>query len=316
MGHRHGSAVVDPDVGDLGLEANFAELEMFGLTVVPPERASTPDLVDRLLERLTEVAAERNHGITPDFDTGATHADLVSPTGQFLSYLLAEGRVFEEALMNPVVLAFARYLLGDDAILLSETSMIKGPGKLPLSLHADQPINLTPAALYCNATYALTDYTRDNGCLCFVPGSHRLMRQPTPAENFSFGDVPAGEAMARVSQGDGVELIEPPNVVAVEAPKGSLVVWHGNTWHGAFPRTAPGLRASLIVAFCHPHLRPQEAYRETLPQEILDRNDERFAQLMGRHIHYGWMSEGPEMKPGAAFERHRSRPNANTASRT
>jgi ectoine hydroxylase-related dioxygenase (phytanoyl-CoA dioxygenase family) len=36
------------------------------------------------------------------------------------------------------------------------------------------------------------------------------------------------------------------SAVAVEAPAGSLIVFHGNTWHGALPRRRPGYRFTLI----------------------------------------------------------------------
>ncbi len=293
---------------DLDLESNIAELDTFGFTVVPPDQTADAELIDGLIRRITEISADRNKGIKPDFETGSTHTDFYGPTGQHLFYLMAEGEVFERALMNPVVQALVRYLLGDDLLLSSATSIVKGPGKIPLFLHSDQPIHPTPSSLVCNATYVLSDYTRDNGALCFVPGSHRFMRQPSPGENFNFG-MAMPNALAKIAKGelDDIVVTEPPGLVPIDAPKGSLVVWHGNTWHGALHRTAPGLRVNLILYFCHMALRPQEAYRELLPQEILDRNDEPFAKLMGKHVHYGWQSEGPEQRPGLAFERHRQR---------
>ena len=69
----------------------------------------------------------------------------------------------------------------------------------------------------CNSAWALTDYTPDNGPIAMVPGSHKYCRQPRLGE---------GEDMA----------------VPVEAPEGSLIVWHGNTWHGAYPKKTDGLR--------------------------------------------------------------------------
>ena len=301
------------ELRDLGLEQNVAELDTFGFTVVPPEKVAADELVDSLLRRITEISAERNKGIKPDFETGATHADFVGPAGQHLFYLMASGREFEEALMHPMVQALVRHLMGDTVLLSSATSMLKGPGKLPLHLHSDQPIHPIPNSLVCNATYLLSDYNKENGALCFLPGSHKLMRQPTPGENFRITGKAFEQGLKappRPEDVADVEVTEAPNVVPIEAPKGSLVVWHGNTWHGAFPRVAPGLRVNLILYFCHMSLRPQESYRETLPQEVLDRNDDRFAMLMGKHVHYGWNEEGPEQRPGVAFERHRKRKNA------
>ena len=164
----------------------------------------------------------------------------------------------------------------------------------------------------CNATYLLSDYSRENGALCFVPGSHRAMRQPLASENFDFGRLDPRAAMEEGALGDLdlAKITEAPNIVPVKALAGSLVVWHGNTWHGAVNRTSPGLRVNLVLFFCSPWLRPQEAYRECVPDEILARNDERFAGLMGRNMHFGWTAEGPVRRPWIAFERHRRRANA------
>jgi ectoine hydroxylase-related dioxygenase (phytanoyl-CoA dioxygenase family) len=300
-------------IRDLGLLDHLAELDTFGFTIIPPERAAPAGLVRRLRERILEISAERNRGIAPDLATGATNSDMVSPAGQHLFFLLGEDPAFQEALLNPVGLAFARYLL-PDAVISSVTSMIKGPGRLPLRLHSDQSIHPSPRSLVCNVSYLLSDYDRDNGALCFVPGSQVAMRQPTDHENFRYEGMTTAEVMARVRRGeripDQVAIHDAPGIVPIEAPMGSLVVWHGNTWHGAYNRRAPGLRINLILYFCSMWLRPQEAYRELLPQEILDRHGDEFARLVGREVMYGWGSEGPEWEPGVAFERHRRRPNA------
>ncbi len=327
------TAELDPrtDVPRLGLEAHLAELEDVGLTVIPPALAAPTALAQRLVDRLLELAADRNRGVVPDLVTGATHAfgaDLAqvsNATGQWMYFLMAdESEVFADAMLNPVVLALVEHLIGSDVLLSAAAGSLKGPGGPPLTLHCDQTIPGVPRALVCNVTYALSDYTLEGGALCFVPGSHRLMRQPAQAENFDTPGASGHEQLAddhhhrievlrrQAIEHGGGEFSVPPNVVPVEAEAGSIIVWHGNTWHGAFPRTVPGIRISLILYFCNPWLRPEEGYREQLPQAVLDRHDERFARLIGRDVHYGFAEEGPEYAPGAAFARARSRPNANT----
>ena len=300
----------------MGLGQYVAELENFGYTVVPPELSGASDLLKPLLKAITRISSERNNGTKPDFKTGASHSEGMGPAGQHLFFLLGEDPVFQQAMMNPVVVNFVKYLI-PDPIISSVTSMLKGPGFMPLHLHSDQPIHPIPRSLVCNTTYVLSDYTRDNGALCFVPGSHKLMRHPGPAENFSLGDGISGEELRRkFNAGESLADVfkSPPNAKAVKAKKGSLVIWHGNTWHGAFNRTNAGLRANLILYWCSAALRPQEPYREQLSDAVIKAGGEEFAQLIGKGIHNGWMSEGPERKPGAAFERHRKRGNANSGS--
>ena len=101
------------EIRRLGLEKYVAELDAHGFTIIPPEIACPGDLKARLLDALLDVAEEAN-GVRPDLETGRTHAnykgryaseDGDSPFGALLQCLVLKGPVFEEALMNPVLLA-------------------------------------------------------------------------------------------------------------------------------------------------------------------------------------------------------------------
>ena len=307
---RTGSHIAQtyPTIQALGLETHVAEIEALGLTVIPPDKVGPPELARGLLQRTCEISAQ-DRGIAPDLEGGTTHVDPVDPVER-QSFLLAKGRVFEQAVMNPVVQALVHYMLGDEAVLSSCLGRIKGSGVLPLMLHTDQAFHPAPLPVVCNVNYLLTDYSRENGALCFVPGSHRLQRGPLPEENFSLGGLDRAQAEAAIATGRRVEVRDAPNLKVIEAPAGSLVVWPGNTWHGAVNRTVAGLRVNLILYFCNQWLRPQEAYRECLPQEVLDRNDEQFARLMGSEIYYGWGPEGTDYDAEKAFITARRRAGA------
>jgi ectoine hydroxylase-related dioxygenase (phytanoyl-CoA dioxygenase family) len=153
---------------------------------------------------------------------------------------------------------------------------------LQLGLHHDQIMMPAPLPLYAqtiNATWTLTDYTKADGCLAFLPGSHQYCRQPV-------GD-------------EGMDMAVP-----VEAPRGSLILWHGNTWHGSFPKTTPGLRVGLASIFNRKYLLTPEPVREHVTQEMLDRNPPRFRTLMGCDIPFGWTEDGPDLaKVGASVVR-------------
>ncbi|MXW49226.1 MAG: hypothetical protein F4X81_07085 [Gammaproteobacteria bacterium] len=272
------------DIEALGLRARVAELDSFGLTVVPPHQAGSPGMALRLRDAVLRLA-ERRSGIKPDVATGASHAHLPATAGQageaWLWRILQEDPVFEEALMNPVGLALMTYLLGYSAKLSSSSALLKGPvapaspddPPKPLGLHSDNrglPAPFPPFAQVAAVTWALTDYTFENGALGYLPGSHKLCRQPTPDESLDA-------------------------VVPVEAAAGSLIVWHGNTWHAPFPRRAPGLRISMLFYFCREYLTAQERYGTRVPAEALARNPPRFRTLMGLADPYGWDEGGPDM---------------------
>ena len=127
-------------------------------------------------------------------------------------------------MQHPMTLPLIEYYLGVDCQLSTFTSYIKwqdpvgyGP---TLQLHENTGLYRGPVLSAVglrkrNTNWLLTDYTKDNGALRIVPGSHKLCRHP--------------------KQGEGVE-----DAVPVEAPAGSVCVIHGNLWHSAFPRINPG----------------------------------------------------------------------------
>ena len=203
---------------------------------------------------------------------------------QLAPYLLYKDPVFEQAVLNPKPLALITYLLGYSCWLSSMTSHVKGPGEVGLLLHADTangvPAPFSPYSQVANCNYALTDYTEEGGALAMVPGSHRLHRQPTRWEVNLSGNE------------------RNPHAIPIEVPAGSAVVWHGNTWHGSFPRKIPGVRVNLATYFCRQYIAPQELYGEHTPPELIARHgrDSRMAQLLGLNHFNGWRGEGPNMR--------------------
>jgi hypothetical protein len=248
----------------LDLYRYVGELEAKGYTELPPERTARAEFVDGLREALLNAAAA-DAGIRPDVDTGATHSSIDTRHGrvQLVEPLLHRDPLFEQALMNESALALVTYLLGESCVLFSSTGQIKGAGGAFLPLHADQANSGAPApfpsvAQVCNAVWVLSDYDAGNGSTCFVPGSHRLCRHPTAREAIDLA------------------LFNP-----LEARAGSIIVWHGNTWHGAVPRKRPGLRLGVIQFFGRWYHNPGNTFARLMPPEALERNPPRFADLIG-----------------------------------
>ena len=218
------------EIDRLDLWRVVGELDANGFAVIPPEDAAPPGFTASVREALLEVAAQ-DSGVTPDIEKGTTHENVLSRHGnvELIEPLLHRHSIFPEGMLNERLLAVVTYLLGESCVLLSNTGQIKGPGIHYLPFHADQglaagSVSLSSTATVCNAVWVLSDYTADNGATCFVPGSHKLCRHPTEAE-----------ARDR-------SLYKPLDVKA-----GSILIWHGNTWHGAVPRKAPGLRLGIIL---------------------------------------------------------------------
>jgi hypothetical protein len=269
------------EIARLGLEREAYELEVFGLTVVPADRTGAAPVAARAFERVCELVEERT-GTAPDVDGGTTHLDVFVPS---LHHVIHEGEPFEELVMHPMGHALAALLVGRRWILSGTEVFMKGPatgaddgplrrsqsGVLQLGLHSDMvtfPEPFPEIAPFCNMTWLLSDYTKEDGALAFVPGSHRYRRQPRA--------------------GEGVD-----EAVPVEAPLGSMVIWHGNTWHGSYPRTRPGLRTGLAFGLAREYFHPHEPVRRDVTGEMIERNGPRFAQLAGHDV-VDWGTEGPD----------------------
>jgi len=265
-------SIVWKEVKRLGLESHVAELEAVGYTVIPPEKVAPPEFVERIRSALCAVV-ERRSGVKLDLESGATFAGQGDGAWEPLTFTLFEDPVFQEAVLNPTALALADYAVGKSCMLSTCIALVKGPGAGSLGLHTDNGALAIPAPypaypLLLNCTWVVTDYTKEGGALCMIPGSHSYGRGPT-----------AGEAYAAP--------------VAIEAPAGSLVLWNGSIWHGSFPRTLPGVRLTLVTIYTRPFVIPQERYREEVTPEILDRNPPRFAELMGKNVYqYCFKEEG------------------------
>lgn len=269
---------ISANIQRYGLEENIAELESQGLTVVPPQKAATPEFIDRL-RAATIRFIERQDGRAPDFVTGDTHRNQI--LGDY-HYLILHDPVFQELLCQPVAVTLLDYLLGESAIVHANSALCKGPhdelipgSDLVLPLHSDSQLLPGPFhsfAEYANVTWTLSEYSYEGGSLAYVPGSHLFCRHPMPGE---------GAAQA----------------IPVVAPPGSIIVWHGNTWHGAFRRRIPGIRLSIGSIFTRPYIWPRHPLREDVTQEILDANPPRFAKFCGRHVMTHWREEGPVYGP-------------------
>src|SRR5215471_17754484 len=202
------------EIRALGLETNLAELEAFGFTVI--EGALSPELTLRLRGAVLGAWEER-YGRKLDLEHESKLREV-----ELASYLLYKDPVFEEAVLNERPLALITYLLGYSCWLSSLTSHVKGRGEVGLLLHSDTsngvPAPFSAYSHVANCNYALTDYAESAGALAMVPGSHHYYRQPTRNEIQLSGNE------------------RNPDAIAIEVPAGSAVIWHGNTWHGSFPR--------------------------------------------------------------------------------
>ena len=270
-------------ITSLDLWENLSEVDNLGYTVIPPCKVADEKTKNTILDKILEIAEAKTgnpHDLSLNSSAGNYKA-LPQTESQFILFsLLFADKIFEKWLQNPVVVALSSYLLNDQAQLSSMSSFIKWKGKNykdSMGLHADtqpSPNGLLPSqwADACNSVYCLTDYTEDDGALAVVPKSHKICRQPKQ-DDFNDKDV-----------------------VPVEAEAGSLIFWHGNLWHGAYPKKTDGLRINLTTFMTHRRIKTQENIKDKITPDMLKRNpSKQFARLVGLNDSNGYGENGPDM---------------------
>jgi len=265
----------------MGLQGNINDLEIDGFTVIPPKKVTSTQFLNKMRKTVLRICNERTgkkFDLNKNGEKGKYKAQPQTDSQFLLYYLLMADPIFEKWLLNPTLNAMMDYLMKGTQQLSSMTSFIKWQGDgygETLGLHSDTrpstPEGLIPNSWFdvSNSTYCLTDYTEENGAMAMVPGSHRLYRQPKP--------------------GEGVN-----KAIPVQAKAGSLIIFNGGIWHGAFPKKTKGLRLNVTSYFCHRKLKTQEAYQWRVTKEMLDRNPPKFAKLVGADDEYGWDAKGPD----------------------
>jgi hypothetical protein len=251
------------EIERLNLRKYVGDFEIDGYCILPPDVVGPASFVEELREKALE-AVERDKDHKIDIRPDRVNTDT-GPFGQakYSAWLLKQDPIFEKALMNEPALAMLSYILGESCRLQSMMALKKGPGAEYMLLHSDnnhsaQPVAYPAIAEHANATWILTDYNEENGSTCLVAGSHKLCRAPTSYE-------------AR-----DLTLFKP-----IEAKAGSILLHHGNVWHGSVPRRAPGYRVSIIMTMCRWYGYMHQQIAPTLDPESFKRNPPRFSVLTG-----------------------------------
>ena len=196
--------------------------------------------------------------------------------------------MFAEALLNPTALTIGKYLVGASCRLFSSVAFVKNGNAGVTRLHSDSVGTPSPLPFYgtvCNLSWILTDYTQEKGTFFIVPGSHRLCRHPVATDQPKIMDGPGDDDI-------GVPVI---------AKAGSLLAFHGNTWHGTYPKKDNDVRVHVVTALARNFVEPSEDFSD-IAQEKIDKFGPRIRAASQPHSVAGIPERGPEIRSDAGGE--------------
>ncbi|MBS1855827.1 MAG: phytanoyl-CoA dioxygenase family protein [Acidobacteria bacterium] len=213
-------------------ECELRSLEEDGYLLLPG--LMSPDLLAALRRRIDDLFEEEGASAGSEFKQ--------EPGARRLANLVDKGRVFEEVIVTPRVLAAVEAVLGPRFKLSSLNARSTNPHS-----EADQPLHADSGAIadelgysVCNSIWMLDDFTPHNGATRMVPGSHRWRRLPDP------------------------EFYAPhPAQQLVLGRAGDVVVMNAHMWHGGTANRTSAPRRAMHAYYTR-FDQPQQQYQKRL----------------------------------------------------
>jgi ectoine hydroxylase-related dioxygenase (phytanoyl-CoA dioxygenase family) len=155
------------------------------------------------------------------------------------SFLVRFDPFFQDFARTPKLLDHARGLLGPRVKVFRDQALFKPPQGQAKPLHQDQSYFLVePADDLITAWIALDEATLQNGCMTYVPGSHKHGVFPiSPDPERPVHQIP--------DTGD----LDLPESVHCPVPAGSIIFHHGCTLHASANNHTDTWRKALIMHF-------------------------------------------------------------------
>lgn len=211
------------------------QLDHNGYVVLPGFMG--PALIVSIRGRIEELFAEEGDQAGSEFKQ--------EEGSRRLANLVDKGSVFQEVIMEPVLLEYVDHVLGHEYKLSSLNARSADP-----ATSVTQPLHADMAALpdgrgfwVCNTVWMLDDFTEENGALRCVPGSHKWGKLPRDAMKDPVGHH--------------------PREVLLTGKAGTVVVMNAHLWHGGMVNKTTHPRLALH-AFYVRRDKPQQQYQKQL----------------------------------------------------
>lgn len=202
-----------------------------------------------------EALAAARDGIGPLLDAAGWGSGFDGSRTRRVWALLARTRCMDQAALDPVVLNAVEQTIGAGAQFSLTYATALYPGQDAQRLHYEQGIYPLPRDrdVMVTAVWALDDFTAVNGATLVAPGSHKQARgKPATSE-----------------------------VIPVEMPAGSVLLFTGRLWHGAGANVSSQPRRAAVIDYAQPWLRPCEAHTLSADPGQVRQLPQRLQELLG-----------------------------------
>ena len=195
---------------------------------------------------------------------GNTVANRQSPAAnddaiRSASFLVRFLPFFRNVASQARLLRCVRSILGYQVKVFRDQALFKPPGGQAKPLHQDQSyFRVVPEDDLVTAWIAMDEATLDNGCMCYVPGSHLHGVFPVDTD-------PERPVHHIPLMGD----LELPAPVACPVPAGSVIFHHGCTLHQSAENRTDTWRRAIIFHYTTAAARSEdEELNEQVSLEI------------------------------------------------
>jgi len=202
----------------------------------------TPDQVDRLLAELVRLQDSRHprHALFHEF-----HSNESPDPGKVLMHALGAWRIeegFHDVIFHPAALYPAHQLLGNKPVRFWHDQLFCKPPNIGscVAWHQDYSYwTRTKPMAHLTIHIALDDQTLENGCLHYVPGSHKWPLLPITSRHFN--DM---ESIKTFLSPDQIQQFKP---VPLLLKKGEASIHHPLLVHGSYENRSEGPRRATVI---------------------------------------------------------------------
>lgn len=230
-------------------------------------------------EAVTEAVADRNGLKIPgklisinDDDGINKEADYFNNVFDQLLNLWQTNEKVKQLMLDERIGKMIAELSGVDGVRIwHDQALIKRPWANPTSWHLDTPFWSFSDRRAMSIWVALDDATLENGCLFFIPGSHKETTFENPGIGKNMGEIFSTYPKFRQSRS-----------VAAPMKAGSCSFHNGLTIHGAHANMTPGFRRAMTCAYMPDgstyngtaNILPDDYLRSIKPGDLLNNEEQ------------------------------------------